>query len=126
MPATDKLWVLLHNLYGTHSTLSDFPDDMRKPSAARLVVAAWKARESHRPQSGSPKPAFVSNLEAQLAVKEPKSEVRTGMSQGFLPLYANSSRKYKFVITSAFQDNREHVALRLLNLFLIDANTSDF
>ncbi|KAL6721752.1 hypothetical protein ACLMJK_000857 [Lecanora helva] len=70
---TQRIWDLLSDLYVANSMLSRLSEDRRRSHAARLVVAAWKARQSKlAPSQYIPKPDFVTHLEYQL------SEVRSG------------------------------------------------
>lgn len=73
---TQCIWDLLSNLYSTNSTLSRLSEDRRRPHAAELVVAAWKARQNtSTSHQHLPQPECLAHLEAKL------SEYRTELAQ---------------------------------------------
>lgn len=70
-----RFWDLLSDLYTANASLSELLEDRRKLHAARLVVAAWKARPNKSETDRSvPSPDLVANLEARL------SEGSTGLA----------------------------------------------
>ena len=71
-PKVETIWVLLSEVYGANTTLSELAEDRRKSYAAELMTAAWRTRDNilhgpHRNTPGTPqKPAFLVSLESKL------------------------------------------------------------
>lgn len=64
---TQRIWDLLADLYKSNSTLSELSEDRRRSHAAKLIVTAWKARQTKAdPQQNLQKPDFVHQLEILL------------------------------------------------------------
>jgi len=71
---TTRIWMLLENVYRSNPGLYEHLGDRRKSHAIELASAAWAAREihltqhtQHDPAYTVRKPAFLVELEAQLA-----------------------------------------------------------
>lgn len=72
----ERIWNLLSEVYSTNSSLWTFEDDRRKPRAAELIIAAWKAQEARllgatRPSHNYQKPALVASLETMMLAGGP-------------------------------------------------------
>ena len=69
-----RIWDLLSGLYTSNASLSELLEDRRRLHAARLVVAAWKARQNKSDTDRTLPPDFIANLETRL------SEGSTGLA----------------------------------------------
>jgi hypothetical protein len=67
-------WTLLSQLYAVADHLSDLQDDRRKSHAARSVVATWYECRQKPGLAAMEKPAFVSQLEKDLAGLESNTD----------------------------------------------------
>lgn len=80
IPGARNTWELLSEIYHHDTYLSDFSEDPRKPRAAEMVLAAWKAyevdcaKDVRHPQPQ--RPAFLTTLENLLA-QRPSSQMET-------------------------------------------------